>query len=339
MSNADNLKTNDKTHQMKFEKESLYFVGHKGLMQTLDAGNADTMYITDSNLVLTLTQSVHKENKLPSKHQHFLAVSKHAVMHSLHQKQQWIPINPILGLMELTKQNIAPNFDSYIKLYKEFFEGIYGIQDVAPEWVASTYLAALKAHVSTHSSISRTIEAVYSCCPLDDKPTNSATIKSCEKFFTWIWNERSSLNFIGGPLMYVAVYALCGSPQARAFIKHSKRSTETAKNVAWDMMYWIMLEIYYHQGKYENTIVCTSDRALAELLSSRVNRGRRGQVDALGDTRYIESHGDFSPVKFKRLENTKLEDDIFVMLAKLLTALEITGEDYVKFGFNELHYN
>lgn len=322
---------------MKAGKESLYFVGHKGKMQALDAGNANTMYIPDSNLVLALVQSTHKEKKLSGKHKHFLSVSKQAVVRSWHQKRQWIPINPVLGLMELTRQNVMPNYESYIKLYKEFFEEIYGVQDVAPEWVASTYLAALKAHVSTHPSISKTIEALYSFCPSDDKPTNSAAIEGCEKFFNWIWEERYYLTLIGGPLMYLAVYALCGSPQARAFIKYSKRSAETAKNVAWDLMYWVMLEIDYHQGKYENTVVCTSDYALAELLSSRVNRGPRGQVSVSSEASAIESYGDFCPVKLKRLENTKLEKEVFRMLVQLLTALELVEENSIKFGFNELY--
>ena len=321
---------------MKAGKETLYFVGHKGQMEALDAGNVNTMYIPDSNLVLELVQSNHKKKKLSGKHKHFRSVSKQAVVRSWHQNQQWIPINPILAIMELTKQNVTPNYESYIKLYKEFFEEIYGIKDVAPEWVASTYLAALKAHVSTHPSISRTIEAIYSFCPLEDKPTDSAAKESCKKFFNWIWGERAHLTLMGGPLMYLAVYALCGSPQARAFIKYSKRSAETAKNVAWDLLYWVMLETDYHQGKYENTVVCTSDYALAELLSSRVNRGPRGQVSTSGEACAIESYGDFSPVKLKRLENTKLEKEIFQMLVQLLTALELVEENSIKFGFNEL---
>jgi hypothetical protein len=235
---------------MNAGKETLYFVGHKGRMNALDADNVNTMYIPDSNLVLALVQSNHKKQKLSVKHKHFLSVTKQAVVRSWHQSQQWIPINPILAIMELTKQNVTPNFESYIKLYKEFFEEIYGVEDVAPEWVESTYLAALKAHVSTHPSISRTVEAVYSFCLPEDKPTDSAAKGSCKKFFNWIWEEKDHLTLIGGPLMYLAVYALCGSPQARAFIKYSRRSAETARNVAWDLLYWVMLEIDYYQDKH-----------------------------------------------------------------------------------------
>ena len=100
---------------MNTGKETLYFVGHKGRMNALDAGNVNTMYIPDSNLVLALVQSNHKKQKLSGKHKHFLSVTKQAVVRSWHQSQQWIPINPILAIMELTKQNVMPNFK---RLYK-----------------------------------------------------------------------------------------------------------------------------------------------------------------------------------------------------------------------------
>lgn len=318
---------------MKVEKETLYFVCHEGLIHALDAAHGNTMYIPDANLVLSLVQSTSNGNKLTEQHKHFMTVSKQAVKHSWHQNKQWIPINPVLALMELTKQNAAPDYRSYLKLHNEFFERVYGVQDLAPEWVAATYLAALKAHVSTHPSISKTIEAVYSFCPSEDKPSYSAAIASCEEFFNWIWQERARLTLIGGPLTYVSVYAICGSPQARAFIKYPKRSAQTAENVAWDLLYWIMLEINYHQGRYENTVVCTSDHALAELLSSRVNKGPRGHLSGLSETSAVDSYGDLYLAKFKRLENTKLEKDIFQKLVQLLAALEITQTDSIKFGF------
>lgn len=322
---------------MNISKEKLYFVGHKGQMKVLDSSDINTMYIPDSNLVLTLVQSIHNKKKLSDRHSHFIAVTKQAVTRSWHQDKKWIPINPILAIMELTKQNVMPNYEYYIKLYKEFFEEIYGINDVAPEWVASTYLFALKAHVSTHPSISKIVEAIYSFCPPEDKPTDSAVKESCEKFFNWIWEERTHLALIGGPLMYLAVYALCGSPQARAFIKYSRRSSETAKNVAWDILYWIIQEVDYHQGKYENSVVCTSDYALTELLSSRVNKGPRGQVSASGGEEYVESYCDFNPVKLSRLENTMLEKEILQMLLQLYKALELVGTNSIKFGFNEFY--
>lgn len=319
---------------MKIQKETLYFVGHEGQMQTLNAGHTNTMYILDSNLVLSLIQA-NQKSELSGKHKHFLSISKQAIISSWHQKKQWIPINPIMALMELTKQNVISSYDSYIKLHTELFEDVYKIQDVAPEWVADTYFSALNIYTSTYPSIVRIIEAVYYFCPPDDKPLDSDVIKSCEMFFDWILANRNNLTFIGGPLMYIATYAFCGSPQARSFIKFYKRSEKTSKNVAYDFMYWIVQEISYHKDQYENTIVCTSDQALAELLASRVNRGPRGQIDSSNTTDVFEVYGDFSPIKFKRLENTKLENEILKKFLPLLTALGSTDKNTMKFRFNE----
>jgi hypothetical protein len=284
------------------------------------------MYLLDANLVLSLLQSVSKGKSLSRRHKHFLSVSKQAVNFLWHKKQAWIPINPVIALMELTKQNIKPDYCAYLKLYNELFADIYGIKDVSPAWVFSTYSDALRALVKTQPSVAKTIETVYKLCPSDDSPSDAAAISGCEKFFSWVWEERSRLEFIGGPLMQVCVYAICGSPHARAFIKYSKRSENTAQNVAWDFLFWVMLEIEYHSGIYENSVVCTSDHALADFLSMRVNKGPRGQISKLGSPEFVESYGDIRPPKFKRLENTKLEQEIGSRLVALLTALKLRTE-------------
>lgn len=317
---------------MKVQKESLYFIGHKGLMSSLDQSNHNTMYILDANLVLALLQARTSGKKLSEKHQHFLSVTKEAVQYLWHQNSQWIPVNPVLALMELKKQDIALNYKSYLKMYNEFNKNIYGITNVAPEWILATYISIFKALISTHPSIAKTIEAIYAFCPIEEKVSDEVALKSCESFLNWIWQEQASLGLIGGPLLYLAVYAICGSPQARAFIKYSKRSPSSAKNVAWDLCYWVLSEMYYHQGKYDNTVICTSDHGLAELLSSRINQGPRGQLDTLGIKSRIDSYGEFYPVKLKKLENSKLEKIIAQKVYQLLSALDFYGKDIIKYG-------
>ncbi len=321
---------------MKISKQSLYFVGHRGLIQRLDAGQRHTMYVPDANLVLSLLRARSKGETLSGRHKHFLSVTKQAINHSWHQQKRWIPVNPVLALMELTQQHRRPNFRTYFELHQELFSKVFCIRNVAPEWVAETFLSALKAQISTLPSIARTIETVYELCSDEEKPSDSDVIESCEKLFEWMWLERERLALIGGPLIYLSIYAFAGSPQARAFIKYAKRSPTTASNVAWDMLYWIMLELDYHQPRYENTVVCTSDRALGEFLGSRTNQGPRGQVDPRGQPQYVEAYGDFSPAKLKRLENTKLEQDIFDRYLQFMCYMERVESNSIKFGFNIL---
>lgn len=310
--------------QMNLAKEPIYFIGHEGLKSRLEAGHQQTMYVPDANVVLKLLRFASSGMSLSEKHKHFLSVSKQAVNFLWHQNEQWIPVNPVLALMELTKQNRTPDFKSYFNLHSEFFAGIYGIKNVAPEWVAKIYFSALMAQVNTLPLIATTIEAVYKFCPESEKSSDSMIIESVENFLDWMWKEREQLFMIGGPLTYISIYAIAGSPQARNFIKYSKRDSQTAQNVAWDMLYWLMLHINYHEARYDNLVACTSDRALAELLSSGINKGSRGQLHI--DTpsgEYISAFGDFTPAKLKRLENTNLEKEIlkrFVLFMAKLSA-------------------
>lgn len=319
---------------MRTKKQSLYFIGHTGLLDKLDGNNTNTMYVLDANLILSLIQSKASGVRLSERHLHFVEISKQAVEYSWQKNKKWIPINPIFGLMELKKQHTTPNLKTYLKMYDELFKDFYGVKDVAPEWVTDTYIQALQAHVSTHPSITRLIEAIYTLCPVGDTVSDDDAIKGCDNFLRWIWKERASLALVGGPLIYLGIYAICGSPQARAFIKYSKRSALQARNVAWDILYWVLLEVSYHQDKYDDTVICTSDLHLAELLSSRINKGPRGQIKNLLDGEDIESYGDLHLIKFKKLENTKLEKIIFQKVRILLNALYLTENNSHKFGFH-----
>lgn len=324
--------------KMRIQKELLYFVGHQGLMNDLYQEYSKIMYVPDSNLVLALIQKGASGKNLSAKHNHYLSVSKERVHQCWHLDREWIPVNPILALMELSKQHHKPEYANYLRLHKNFFTDIYSIDDVAPEWIASTYIAAMRAYISTHPSILKTIKKVYSLIPSSEKPSNNMILSSCEELFNWIWAERANLTLIGGPLMYICVYAIAGSPDAREFIKHSKASRgnihKIAENVAWDFLYWVMMEIEYHRNGYQDTIVCTSDRSLAQLLASRINKGPRSEIATIEEKTCVDSFGDFFPFKLSRIENTKLEREISGKLVDMLLLIENVDKNSIKFGFN-----
>jgi hypothetical protein len=325
---------------MKIPKEPLYFVGHQGLVDKLGCGQGRIMYIPDANLVLKLLQKGTAYKDLRGKHKEYLSVSRESVSKHWHRDKEWIPVNPLLALMELSKQHQHPDFAAYLSFHNQFFTGLYGISDVAPEWVVSTYIAAMRAHISTHPSMSKTVQKALSLIPPADKPSNTEVLAACEDLLNWMWHERDRLVIIGGPLLYICVYAIAGSPNARRFIKYSKAAKghfkSAADNVAWDMLYWIMLEIEYHRNAYQDTIVCTSDRSLADLLSSRVNKGPRGQTVIHDGHCHVESFGDLYSFKLSKLEDTKLEREIARLLFDLFSSLDLTNDDSIRFGFNEL---
>ena len=329
---------------MKIQKEPLYFVGHQGLMEKLRLDQGTTMYIPDSNLVMKLLHNKGSANQsLSEKHKQYLSISKASVRVHWHHEKKWIPVNPTLALMELSKQHQKPNLTAYLNLFDELFGGVYGIYDVAPEWVISTYFAAMQAHISTYPSISNTVQKTYSLIPPQDKPSDTETLRACEKLFQWIWLEKDNLAMIGGPLLYLCVYAIAGSPDARKFIKYSKAKKGDVKsfadNVSWDLLYWLMLEVEYHRNAYQNTIICTSDHSLAELLSSRVNKGPRGQTITDEECADVESFGDLHPFKLSRLENTPLERKIEKLLLELLFSVNLVEQDTISIGFNEIRHS
>lgn len=319
----------------------LYFVGHGGAIKTLKRKTGKIMLVPDANLVLVLLNNFSNINTLPPHYKDFIRISKSRIRLCWHVREKWMPINPVLALMELSKQDEKADYKLYLSYYNNFFEKIYNITNVSPIWTLSTYAFAMKALLGTHQPIMNTIEKVYSLIPPDDKPSDSEIIVGCEKLFEWIWSERESLAIIGGPIMYASVYAIAGSPDARKLLKYKsalKRGvSETAKNVAWDFLYWVMLENDYHFKRYDNTIICTGDEALANLIGNRVNTGPRFQPDVGMENSRIDSCDNFTPFKFKRLVNTNLERQIHDKLLVLLYKLDVYVDDAIKFGFNNIY--
>ena len=310
----------------QYSYSKLQFVGHGGAIQTLKRQSGKIMFVPDANLVLNLLNNLSDINALPFEYKEFLRLSRNKAHLCWRVRGKWMPINPVLAVMELTKQEKTKNYDLYLNYFNNFFEKIYGINDFDPRWVFSTYNAAMKILIGLRPSIVKTIEKIYSIIPTADKPTDAEILTSCEDLFQWIWSEKENLSVIGGTILYVAVYAIAGSPDARKILKINSAIKNDkiliAKNVAWDFLYWITLDFEYHYKKYNNTIICTSDKSLADLISNRINIGSRFGLDENIKTPYIESKVNLKPFKFKRLIDTKLEKNIYEKLIESFARIQ-----------------
>lgn len=255
---------------------------------------------------------------------------------------RWIPINPTLAIMELTKQSELSNFEKFLKYFNEFFDKIYSIRDYDPQWVYALYSITMKLLVSTHNTIAKTIETTYSLIPDVSRPSEMEIKERCESLLQWMWINQHHLTMVGGPILYLCIYAIAGSQDSRTTIKlHvAKRQgadpLAVAKNVAWDLMYWVLLEIEYHRSKYKNTIICTSDKQLANLLAQRINKGPRGQFANGTEVERVDVDGSFTPFRFKRLEDSKLEQELGYMVYSFLQSLAECSSDSIIFGQNKL---
>ena len=118
----------------------------------------------------------------------------------------------------------------------------------------------MKQLVTTHPSIAKLIEITYSLIPSGDTPTDEEVLRGIDLLLQWLWANNENLEVIGGPIIYVCTYAIAGSPDARKIIKLNKARKghvnieALSKNIAWDFLYWVMLEFEYHYAKYSNTI-------------------------------------------------------------------------------------
>jgi hypothetical protein len=321
----------------------LYFSGFRGSIKTLKRTPGKIMFVLDANLILNLMNKNLEYDDFPNSYKDFLRISRNKAYKSWSMRGKWIPIDPVLAIMELTKQDKKQDFKIYEAYFNDFFEKIYRINNFDPRWIYSTYEVALKAVSNTHPSIKKTIEKLYKFIAKNDKPTQEEIIAGCDKFIEWIWSERDDLVLIGGFLFYVAIYAIAGSPEARQVIKLNKikkeGASEVANNVAWDFLYWLNLDTRYFINKYDNTIICTGDKALATLLGSKEHTGSRFSTKEIDKSEYVEAKGNIKPYKFKRLENTKLEKTLYYKFMNLYLNLDRVIHDSVKFGFDKSLYD
>jgi len=179
-----------------------------------------------------------------------------------------------------------------------------------------------------HQSLLLTLQQIHAAAPTSGSLQHIVVLERIDGFLDWVIAERQNLAVIGGPLLYLAVYAIAGSPEAHRFLKLSRVAKEgsdaIARNVAWDMMHWVNLDFHYHYAKYPSTVVCTSDQALADFLLIRKNLGPRTGREGMLNARVVSSYGDLNLPKLSRLDDTALSDKI---ARRLLTFWQRLGAE------------
>lgn len=316
------------------------FVTHAGVITNLAQLHPKTLFVLDSNVVLTLTSNHTRLETLAPQYLNLLQALRQRAYSSWKVRQAFIPIDPVFAVMELTKQEARRDFDAYRKYFNDLFERIFHLRDYDPAWVADTYEMAICLIDSTHSSVADTVRKVSSLIPELGKPSNEQILQACDSFLDWVWEERDRLALIGGPLLQAAIYAISGSPEARRLLKIDRAQRHDAdaiaRNVAWDFMYWIHLDMNYHIKRYENTVVCTSDEALVTLLTQRLNTGPRLDPKVAAEQSDIESSGVIFGPSLSRIEETRLGNQIRNRLLQFWSKLDKASTADVKFGIKNI---
>lgn len=285
----------------------LYYVGYRGPIKSLKRKLGKIMWLLDANLVLTLSHDNSNLQNLPDEYKKFTYFSRGQINLYWHnrKKRKWIPIDPCLAIMELTRQEQREDFELFKKEFDNFFMKIYKINNYDPDWLHSIYNAIMDAIIFTHPTITQIVMKTYSLISPEDKLVDNDVAIRCDSFFKWILENKNNLAIVGGPLLYVCIYAIAGNPNAKKTIKYKSARTEekceiVAKNVAWDFLYWAQMLFSYDENRYDDTVLCTGDRDLYKLIANGCNQ-----------------------YKLKRLSGTKLEKNLIEKFK--LFSMELVG--------------
>lgn len=318
----------------------LRFVGHSGEITDLRRLPAKTMFVADSNLVLRLVTKNELFEELPKSYRNFLLTTRQRARIGWKVRERFIPIDPTFAIMELTKQDLKPDFDAYLVYFNNFFKSVYLLDGYDPLWVRSSYEPAINLIEETVPSIQRTVLKTFALIPPSGKHNNQVILDACDNLLDWVKSEHGNLVLIGGPILLAAIYAIAGSPQAQKLIKveRSKRTDPfaVASNVAWDFMYWIHLDMNYHFKRYDNIVVCTADGALVDLLTQRLNTGPRFGGRAAFVAMEVPSTGTITIPTLARLDDTNLGIQVATRLIDFWKYMDDNSTEDVKFGLNTL---
>lgn len=272
------------------------------------------MFILDANTVHTFLQHADKGISLSTIDARLLRETRQRVRRQWIDRSKFIPIDPVLALLELTKQDRGEDFPLYLRKFSHFFRVVYGVKNYDPAWVLMTYQPMSRLLASVHRSVQSTLQKILELSPSNGRLKQCDVLKRVDALLEWLLTERATLQIIGGPLLQLAVYSIAGSPEAHRFLKLAKVSREgvdtVSRNVAWDFMYWVSLDFHYHYAKYPSTLVCTSDLALADFLTTRKNIGRRVGRSAIMRGEPVDSSGVLNLPHLSQLDDTRLGDDI-----------------------------
>lgn len=316
--------------------DNLRFVGHTGEITNLRRLPAKSMFVFDANTVLTLLRLVRQGGRTPPKYGTLLLVSRARVHLQWKQREKFLPVDPVFGVMELTKQDLAEDYAAYFDYIHSFFATIYQVRDCDPAWFRWVYEAALEHLQFTHHSVDLTIRKILSLAPASGSIKNADILRKVDEFLSWVIERHEELTMIGGPLLQLAVYAVAGEPGAHRFLKLARVAKDgaamVARNVAWDLLHWINLEMHYHRRKYESTIVCTADQALADFLQLRRNLSPRIGRAAAEASRVVESFGTQKLPALSKIDETRLGLEIAQRLIAFWRQLAVVSKDDIRFG-------
>jgi hypothetical protein len=295
------------------------------------------MFIVDANCLLNLLRHGAEYRRLPSSYRAFLLASRVRVRTCWHERHRYIPINPTFAAMELSTRDGQVDAARFHRYFSDFLARLYGINDVDPRWVDDCFALARNLVASFMPSLIAIVQEASRLMPpaeADERCMEVAAMELCD----WLETQAESLAVVGGIPLYVAIYAIAGSPEARRILKVSKRDEPSAaQNVAWDFLYAVFRDLSYLHYQNQDDIFCTADDALAELLLAKIPVGPRYDPAMSSHTVAFESFGSLTPFPLRRLnEATRLskclDKRVYALLERVRLAPDVVAVGYPNAG-------
>lgn len=307
---------------------TLFYINHDGVHTDISHLPPRTYLFLDSNVCIKIWQRNRDQDV--DDLIHFLRNSNQR--HSF-SKNGGYPVDLALASAENSKQDIKPKYIKFAREFEKTFKIIFPGSEYQSEWLQKKHWNTLKIIRSCKDSTEKTISKIYELVE-EKTPKSNQILENCDELISWLWRNKENLSHITGHLIYLGVYAIAGSPEAKMILKSSSKSAHgSARNVAWDFMYWICMEIDYLFDDMESIAICTYDKGLCTLLGQRRNLGPRYIPSEFGQFEYLLSHGELNGFQLARLEDTKLAGQIRDKLAFFWKSLDAFSTDTLKVGF------
>lgn len=295
---------------------TIRYAGYHGEICNIRTEIGKVLFVPDSNLVLTLRKNLEPGVNLPQSYQLFLRETKRRVHQQWNSrvKNKFLCVDPSLASLELSRQDSNPNKANFFEYYFQFFQRVYGIENICEDYANIIYWQNLRIMESYLPGAIKLISEVLRLCEVGGT-SNEDILERVDSLFDWIQSNESSISAISGALLYVSIYAFANSEEACRILKTKRVAkdgiTSTATNVAWDFLYLVMHNSTYTYQIIEKCILCSSDKALMDLLFRIVRKGNRYRDADFSDYSEVQEECEFVPFKLSKLNSgTKLEKQI-----------------------------
>jgi hypothetical protein len=136
-------------------------------------------------------------------------------------------VNHTFAALELSKQDVQADYAAFESYFRRFLKEVYRIENVDPRWDRLCYDDSMRLIDTFFATLAEQTRKALEMIPRGS-PTNIELEKLVNEYCEWLEANADRHDVGGGDLLYLAVYAFAGSPQAAS----SANDPTTAQTLA-----------------------------------------------------------------------------------------------------------